>query len=106
MSEDCHDSNNEKPYRVTNGDTAPNINPFTGEPRWLGEALENALNDQLIAIPCAECGEPVHAAEAYPMEIENFDGTSEIAVFHTDFAKLCPLKWASKRLEAVNAKMR
>jgi hypothetical protein len=88
MSEDCHDSNNENPFRVTRGDMSPD----GGTPE--------------IMLACAECGEPVRAEESYPVELEHFDGTSEVAVFHKDFARSCPLKWSVKRLEAAGEKLR
>jgi len=79
MSEDCHDSNNDEfDFRI--------------------------FDDP--AILCAECGEPVFANEAYPLELEHRDGTFEVVVFHDDFAKSCPLKWSIKRLEAAGEKMK
>src|SRR5271157_4014016 len=81
--------NEDNPFRVTNGDMFPDRRPYTGEPR-LPKAMEQALNDLLIAVPCAECGEPVRPEDAFPVEIERPDGASEVAVFHRDFTKLCP----------------
>jgi hypothetical protein len=83
MSEDCHDSNNER---------SP-------------ERIERDA-DMMIMLPCTECGELLAPFEAYPVEIEHFDGRpSEIALFHADWRKMCPLKYANKRLEAANAKL-
>jgi len=78
MSEDCHDSNNSN------------------------DADFRIFDDP--AVLCAECGEPVFANEAYMVDIAHMDGTFEVVIFHEDFAKLCPLRWASKRLEASAAK--
>jgi len=80
MSEDCHDSNN-------------------------ADRTERDA-DMALVVPCTECGEPVFPFEAYPVEITHFDGRpDEIAIFHADWRKMCPLKWAANRLEAANAKM-
>jgi hypothetical protein len=87
MSEDCHDSNNENPFQINNGDMWP-------------DSAFRLFDDPTI--PCTECGEPVHVDEAYPVEINRLDGTTEVALFHRDFIRLCPLKWANKRLEKAN----
>ena len=69
------------------------------------DAERNA--DMQIEMPCAECGEPVFPYEAYPVEITHFDGRdSEIAIFHADHVRMCPLKWATKRLDASGEKLR
>jgi len=75
MSEDCHDSNN-----------AP-------------------IQDDTQVVACYACGEPVKPEEAYLCEIERMDDTTEIAVFHATINKLCPLKWAAKRLGEINTKL-
>lgn len=91
MSEDCHDSNN--------------INPFTGEPRWLLPELEKALSDQLTSMPCTECGEPVKPGEAFVCDMEHQDGTTEVAVFHKGLDKMCAFKWSARKLEEANRKL-
>lgn len=85
MSEDCHDSNNFEELRGKYPDHEV-----------------DALNDAFIAVKCTYCGEEVAAFEAYPVELEHIDGTIEVAIFHSDFARSCPLKWAAKRLEKAN----
>jgi hypothetical protein len=87
MSEDCHDSNNENPFRVTRGDMAP----FFGTP--------------IGTVACLACGEPVKPEDAFLSEIEHPDGTTEVAVFHAGIDRMCPLKWAGERLQAINRKL-
>lgn len=79
MGEDCHDSNNGRRERDA---------------------------DMEIMLPCTECGELLLAFEAYPVDISHLDGTSEIALFHRDYTKMCALKWAMKRLDAAGKKLR
>ena len=83
MSEDCHDSNNER----------------------TPERIERDA-DMALSLPCSECGEPVFPWEATPLEVSHFDGRpSELLIFHADWTKMCSLKWSAKRLEAANDKL-
>ncbi len=75
MSEDCHDS------RLPN--------PLSGTE----------------TIPCRFCREPVKPEEAYLCELENRDGTTEVAVFHGSFDRMCPMKWVAERLENLNGRL-
>jgi hypothetical protein len=75
MSEDCHDSNN-----------AP-------------------VQDDTQVVSCYACGEPVKPQDAFPCELENLDGTTEIAVFHSGIDRMCPLKWAGDQLKRINTKL-
>jgi hypothetical protein len=75
MSEDCHDSNN-----------AP-------------------VQDDTQIVSCYECGQPVKPEQAYPCEIENLDGSTEVVVFHVGLDRMCPMLWAAKQLQRINNKL-
>jgi hypothetical protein len=88
----------------------PNINPFTGEPRWFGDALEKALNKSLPSgigteTACHYCGQPVTPDQAYLCEQENRDGGTYTIVFHSSIDQLCALKWGAERLENIAGRL-
>jgi len=75
MNEDCHDSNN-----------AP---------------AQNGTE----TVACHACGEPVKPEEAYLCELSKLDGTTEITVFHKGADYMCPLRWATGRLEDLGGRL-
>lgn len=76
MSEDCHSSDNAQPEAALGGDVA-----------------------------CHECGQPVKPAEAYLCELERADGSTETVVFHSGIDRMCPVRYAAKRLGQINDRL-
>jgi hypothetical protein len=63
------------------------------------------MTDRIDSLPCAECGQPVKPEEAFVVDLELQNGTSEVVVFHKGPDFMCPFKWSVRKLQVVGQRL-
>lgn len=60
--------------------------------------------DEVETVKCFYCKKPVQAQEALPIQFENEDGSTYIAVFHQP-PEECAALWSLKKLEDIGTRL-